>query len=353
MRYKNSVTYKEIVHQPELWFDTWQIFQNNGHRSLFRMLRHEYSRIIVTGAGSSYFAALTAVPLIRGRCSLDIVAVPTTDIVSNPAEWLLPNVPTAIISIARSGNSPESLAVIDLAAALLDKVFHVGIICNPDGLLTDKISSLGGKNIFLPAAANEEGFASTGSYTATVFALLLLFGIEQTLSDSLVSWLEKSEAMATVLMTTEFQRIVFLGSGSLFGAARESALKVTELSGGKIAAFYDSPLGFRHGPKAIIDNATVVCSFISTDGYTAKYDDDMLNEIVQADRAVKIIEFDAEKQIANDGLLAMQIVTFAQFLGLMLAEKFKLDPDNPSADGTINKVVQGVNIYPYKPQDTF
>ena len=74
MRYKNSVTYKEIVHQPELWFDTWQIFQNNGHRSLFRMLRHEYSRIIVTGAGSSYFAALTAVPLIRGRCSLDTVS---------------------------------------------------------------------------------------------------------------------------------------------------------------------------------------------------------------------------------------------------------------------------------------
>lgn len=347
MRYKSSVTYREICRQPDLWFDTWQLFQDNNYTSLFKMLRRDYSRIVITGAGSAYFAALTAAPLIRSRVGLDVVAIPTTDIVSNPSEWLVPDVPTAIISVARSGNSPESSAVIDLARSLLDKVYHIGIICNPDGALSEKIHSAGGENIFLPVGANEEGFASTGSYTATIFALLLLFGIDQTQSDSLDNWLDKSEAIASVLLTNSFQRIVFLGSGALYGAARESALKITELSGGKIAAFYDSSLAFRHGPKALIDRSTVVCSFISTDEYTAKYDRDMLNEIIQSDKASKILEFDAEKQIVNDGLLAMQLVTFSQFLGIMLADKFGLDPDNPS-DGTINKVVKGVNIYPYE-----
>lgn len=60
-----------------------------------------------------------------------------------------------------------------------------------------------------------------------------------------------------------WKRIVYLGSGGLQGAARESALKVLELTAGKLAAFYDSPTGFRHGPKSLVDDETLVVVFVS------------------------------------------------------------------------------------------
>ncbi len=81
-----------------------------------------------------------------------------------------------------------------------------------------------------------------------------------------------------------WKRIVYLGSGGLQGAARESALKVLELTAGKLAAFYDSPTGFRHGPKSLVDNETLVVVFVSSHPYTRQYDLDLLAELRRDNR---------------------------------------------------------------------
>ena len=57
---------------------------------------------------------------------------------------------------------------------------------------------------------------------------------------------------------TGVSRVVYLGSDVLKGVAQESALKVLELTAGKVVALHDSPMGFRHGPKSVTDDDTVI-----------------------------------------------------------------------------------------------
>lgn len=160
-----------------------------------------------------------------------------------------------------------------------------------------------------------------------------------------------------------WKRIVYLGSGGLQGAARESALKVLELTAGKLAAFYDSPTGFRHGPKSLVDNETLVVVFVSSHPYTRQYDLDLLAELRRDNQALRVIAIAAE---SNDVITAgphiilppsRHFIDVEQaFCFLMYAQTFALmqslhmgnTPDTPSASGTVNRVVQGVIIHPWQ-----
>ena len=62
-------------------------------------------------------------------------AIATTDIVANPETYLKKDVTTVLVSFARSGNSPESVATVDLAKALVDELYQVTITCAADGKL--------------------------------------------------------------------------------------------------------------------------------------------------------------------------------------------------------------------------
>src|SRR5690606_18712074 len=81
------------------------------------------------------------------------------------------------------------------------------------------------------------------------------------------------------LMKNDFSRLVYLGSGVFEGLSRESALKLLELSAGKVATLYDTTLGFRHGPKSYINKDTNIIVYLSNNPYTRKYDVDMLKEL--------------------------------------------------------------------------
>ena len=52
-----------------------------------------------------------------------------------------------------------------------------------------------------------------------------------------------------------------------------------ELNAGKIVTMFDTPLGFRHGPKSIIDNTTLTVLYLSDGEYQRQYELDLLKEM--------------------------------------------------------------------------
>ena len=52
--------------------------------------------------------------------------------------------------------------------------------------------------------------------------------------------------------------------------------------------FYDSPTGFRHGPKSLVDNETLVVVFVSSHPYTRQYDLDLLAELRRDNQALRV-----------------------------------------------------------------
>lgn len=152
------------------------------------------------------------------------------------------------------------------------------------------------------------------------------------------------------------ERIVFLGSGTLQGNAHEAALKCMELSAGKLIASHDSSLGFRHGPKFIVNEKTLVVVFRSNDSYTQKYDDDIVKELC-ADNVARVLVINASSnqnttlQLHTHSAALLDVyqgllgVMFAQVLAFSLSLEKGLSPDNPCPSGEVNRVVQGVIIH--------
>ena len=163
------------------------------------------------------------------------------------------------------------------------------------------------------------------------------------------------------LVDLDFSRVIYLGSGPFFGLAHEAQLKILELTAGQIATMYESPVGFRHGPKSLINQDTVVLVFGSADGYTKAYDLDLVREVA-GDGIVRrlVLLTDREEQLEGveqvvlitqeplgDSYRIFPYVVYAQLFALLTSLKVKNRPDTPSPTGTVNRVVQGVIIHPF------
>ncbi|MGC6769809.1 SIS domain-containing protein [Enterococcus sp. LJL51] len=371
-----EITTREIRQQPELWQETVAIYRKNeaAVSDFLAQIKQETNdkiRVIFTGAGTSQYVGDTLVPyLTRNGDSkkFSFESIGTTNIVAAPYDYLLPDEVTILVSFARSGNSPESLAAVTAANKIVKNIFHITITCAPDGQLA--AAAAGNERIqllLMPERSNDKGFAMTGSFTCMTLMGLLIFDL--TSLEQKVKYVEamsemgqeviQREAEIQALLKSDFQRLVYLGSGALAGLTRESQLKVLELTAGKIATVFDSSLGFRHGPKSFVNEHTLVFVFVNNDPYTRQYDLDILEE-VQGDKiAAEVIGIGqagetafsgtqftfTNKELLPDAYLALPDVMFAQTVALNSSIKVGNTPDTPSPTGTVNRVVQGVTIY--------
>lgn len=245
-------TEEEIRHQPRAWIrsltniDALHSALNNF---LEPLLRKENLRIILTGAGTSAFIGDIIAPWLASHTGKNFSAVPTTDLVTNPMDYLNPAHPLLLISFGRSGNSPESVAAVELANQFVPECYHLPITCNEAGALyQNAINSDNAFAVLMPAETHDRGFAMTSSITTMMASCLAVFAPETINSQTFRDVADRCQAILTslgdfsegVFGYAPWKRIVYLGSGGLQGAARESALKVLELTAGKLAAFYDS-----------------------------------------------------------------------------------------------------------------
>jgi tagatose-6-phosphate ketose/aldose isomerase len=323
------------------------------------------ARVILTGAGSSSYIGQCVAPLLNRTLAARVDAVPTTDIVCAPQLYLDPEQPLLLVSFGRSGNSPESLAAVELAESLVREVRHLLIVCNADGAL-GRVPAANAMTLLLPAETHDTGFAMTSSFSCMMYAVvaaLLPVGTMDGRIGAIAGATERvigeSLPLLHELALGRYDRVVYLGSGVLQGLAREASLKLGELTNGAVATCFDSPLGFRHGPKTFITGRTLVMVFVSNDELTRRYDLDLVDELRHDGCATRIVEVSARPRTASgaDGItvpamadavdldLLWPCVAIAQIHAFLRARAMGVAPDNPNPAGVVNRVVQGVRLY--------
>ena len=370
----DTYTAQEIYGQPQLWQHIYEQFKQQKealNHFYARFLSHAHGQIVLTGAGSSAFIGQSIAFIWQQTWRYPVQAVPTTDVVTHPAMVLTPENPLLLVSFARSGNSPESLHTVSLAEQLVRSVYHLLITCNDEGDLLRQ-SQLQYKYAWvLPPESNDRALAMTGSFTGMALAGALAGDVFQgKLQEEAI---EKMQQTAFQLFTQytplfqdiarkPFRRAVFLGSGPLLGIARESHLKLQELTDGQVMCQFDSFLGFRHGPRAVANTETLLVYLVSPNPYVRRYEIDLMREIAElhlglyrlAITPVTVNQEWVDAQVVlpvhlPEVLWGLVSVIPAQLLGLFTALQLGLSPDNPSKRGAISRVVQGVRLYAYQP----
>ncbi|HEW0256678.1 TPA: SIS domain-containing protein [Streptococcus pneumoniae] len=373
-----EITTREIYQQPDVWREAFEFYQAKREEIAAFLQeiadKHDYIKVILTGAGTSAYVGDTLLPYFKevyDERKWNFNAIATTDIVANPATYLKKDVATVLVSFARSGNSPESVATVDLAKSLVDELYQVTITCATDGKLALQAHG-DDRNLLLlqPAVSNDAGFAMTSSFTSMMLTALLVFDPTEftvkserfeVVSSLARKVLDKAEDVKE-LVDLDFNRVIYLGAGPFFGLAHEAQLKILELTAGQVATMYESPVGFRHGPKSLINDNTVVLVFGTTTDYTRKYDLDLVREVAgdQIARRVVLLSDQAfglenVKEVAlgcggvlNDIYRVFPYIVYAQLFALLTSLKVENKPDTPSPTGTVNRVVQGVIIHEYQ-----
>ena len=344
-----ATTRTEIFQQPALWETT-----------LARVREFDLSEfdeqvpVVITGAGTSAHAATaiaSAWPSAR--------AIATTDLLTDYEGGL--GASGILLSLARSGDSPESVGVVRRIQRLYPSVRHFAITCNSEG----RLANYPGVNVLtLDPKTNDQSLVMTSSFSNLVLAGLAIRHLSE-LTDALPRIIREAENLlaefddkARAIAERKYSRALILASSRLTGAAREAALKILEMTAGQIAALSETFLGLRHGPMSFLREDTLVLCFLSSSSDIRRYELDLLEEL-QAKKLGQVVVITPDimdfvplnqqmRAIAPDlpdSLRTPFEIAYAQLLGVHLSFKAGLDPDHPSPEGVINRVVQGVRLY--------
>jgi tagatose-6-phosphate ketose/aldose isomerase len=365
-------TAREIEGQPALWEKTWQkIEAESGAISAFLSeTLPKVQRIILTGAGTSAFIGLSLKGKYQKAFGKITEVIPTTDLVSNHEDFLIREIPTLMISFARSGNSPESVAAVMLADNQINECYHLFVTCDPKGKLALHKTHRKNHLFLLPGEANDKSLAMTGSYSSMLLAGLLIADINKireneqvvnTLSEMSRRFISGKFCTIRQIAEVDFDRAVFLGSGPLYGVAKESHLKVQELTDGKVICKHETFLGFRHGPKAVTNNKALIIYLLSNNSHVRKYETDLIHSMAKGQHALMeagvsetrfnelpldhFLYFSDDKIALSDEYFCVACILPAQLLGFFKSWNLGLSPDAPSTSGAISRVVEGVKIY--------
>jgi tagatose-6-phosphate ketose/aldose isomerase len=373
-------TPREIAQQPVTWRDTFRVC-TRMHGALDDLLSSagihrrrgdgDSPCVVLSGAGTSAYAGACVESLFRKNWECETRVLPSTDLVSHDHDLLVPGRKYFFISFSRSGMSPESVAIVGRLAKDFPSARHLVVTCNADGLMAHEFA----KHprvlcLVLDDAVNDRALAMTSSFSNMVVAAQYVASLREPaaygeileeMSESAERFLEKAASAAERQAGSQCARVCFLGSGALNGVARESALKVLEMTAGRVPTVAESFLGIRHGPLAFIDRETLVVAYLSAERRRRGYELDLLEELRKKKLAQSIVAVsrndDAPTRALVDDLLTLDTdeladdfrppvdVGLGQLLGLFLSIREGLLPDAPSASGAISRVVSGVRIH--------
>jgi D-galactosamine 6-phosphate deaminase/isomerase len=371
---------REIAQQPVTWRDTFRVC-TKMHGALEELLssagiaeRREDADpplVVFTGAGTSAYVGTCVEALFRKKWECETRALPSTDLVSHERDFLTRGRKYFFVSFSRSGMSPEGVAVVGRLARDFPLARHLVVTCNAEGLLAHEFA----KHprvlcLVLDDAVNDRALAMTSSFSNMIVAAQYVasmhdpaaYGeIVEEMSESAEKYFERSAVLAEQLAAGGSTRVCFLGSGALHGVARESALKVLEMTAGRVPTVAESFLGIRHGPLAFIDRETLVVGYLSGDKRRRAFELDLLDELRRKKLAQSIVVVsrgdDEKARALADHSVVLHAddlpddyrppldVAFGQLLGLFLSIRAGLLPDAPSANGAISRVVSGVRIH--------
>ena len=370
----------EISQQPDTW---WRTFENlsqlapqlEGFLRGAGIFNDAQSRpsVFLIGAGTSDYIGRTIAPLLRSRWQCEVCAVASTDLLTCLDDYLVEGKSYVWISFSRSGDSSEGVSVLEAALMQRPEIQHIIVSCNREGRMARIVSERSNIcQVILDDEVNDRGLAMTSSFSNMVVAGQCLAHVQdlsaygvtlKALIAAAREFLPVASEFAERAVTDGFTKLCFLGTGALHGVAVESALKVLELTAGKISTFSETFLGVRHGPLSAIDGETLVVGFVSGDRKRRSYELDLLEEIRAKKLAKGIVMIapgispDDQQRLAKIGvILPLELaesdcyrppvdVFIGQLFGLFASIKLGLKPDAPSPGGAISRVVSKVRIY--------
>jgi tagatose-6-phosphate ketose/aldose isomerase len=380
-------TSHEIYQQPETWRSTYARCVEKAPE-LKRFLeksgiarRDQLAPVVfLVGAGTSDYVGRALTHLLRARWQCDAWAVPSTDLLTNMESLITPGREYLWIAFSRSGDSPEGVAVLEKALAAHPRIRHLVITCNANGKMAQICSSHPERALalILDPAVNDRGLAMTSSFTNMLVAGQCLAHLSDAksagareekygeilagMSEVGSRFLDSASACAAEIAVMGCTRACFVGSGVLAAVANESALKLLELTAGRVQTLSESVLGLRHGPMSALDENTLLVAFLSSNETRRYYEIDLLKEIREK-RLGKVtvvvtpqpyeglnaladfvISLDVPKALTDEYRAPVDII-LAQLLGLFFSLNAGLQPDRPSPNGVITRVVSHVNIY--------
>ena len=364
-------TYREIRQQPRVWRKAYDIIRARKAeiQSFLDANLDEDFTIVLTGAGTSAYIGDALEPALS-RIRRGFRAIATTDIITDPGLYFDQDSKILLVSFARSGNSPESVGAVKAVEKTAGKVVHVFITCNENG----ELAKMKGSNILtilLPPETNDVSLAMTSSYSTMLLVCSMIARIDHIedekesidiLAEKVEAAMDRYEAAIRDIADRPFTRAIFLGSGPLKGVAEESRLKLQELTDGAVMCAYDSFLGFRHGPKALVNPNSLLVYLLSSKPDVQRYELDLIRQIksnnkvtasivvcqqkpaLEADCYDLCVEIGLPESVA-DYYACVSYIFVGQMMGFFKSIATGLCPDSPSVSGNISRVVEGVTLY--------
>ncbi|WP_372799964.1 SIS domain-containing protein [Paracoccus seriniphilus] len=349
-----TATWAEIHAQPDIWAAWADSLATQSREIRDWIAARGIDTVWLVGAGTSAFIGGI---IAAGRSDLRFEDRASTDIVSCPQDCLTASGRILVVQFGRSGSSSESIGVMELLDKHRPDIDRLHITCNPDGALATRPAPGPGQMrvLTLPEATHDRGFAMTSSFTTMLLsALACLTDFDPALLPRLA---EEGRGLIGSLAgdtcAPRPERAVFLGSGALRSMARESALKVLELTAGRTVTQWDSPLGYRHGPKAAVNGQTEVYVSLHPDPQTARYDLDVAEEIRSQFPHVRVTTIGRGGDIAVTGtgdarVDAVLHVLPAQIRAAQWSAELGLPVDDPFQGRNLSRVVSGVTLYDWQ-----
>lgn len=371
-------TPREIAQQPATWRATCEALSSQRER-IGEFLRSAgvgsagpAPTVLLVGAGTSHYIGSAIAAALQRAWRCRVLAVASTDLITNPDDWVLPDQPQLWISFSRSGESAEGVAVLELARERYPAVRHLVVTCNKQGRMLHASGSEASLcSVVLDDAVHDRGLAMTSSFSNMVIAghwlaqlgeLRAFEHVVQQLASMGASFLPRASELASRLAAANHTKVCFLGSGPLKAVAEESALKVLELTAGRVHTMAESFLGVRHGPLSGLDQHTLLVGLVCGNERVMRYEADLLREvrdknlaaatvaIVPRDRpgqdvlADHTLSVEAPSRFLDDHRVPVDVM-FAQLLALFLSIRLGLKPDQPSPNGAISRVVRQITIH--------
>ena len=373
-------TAQEIYQQPATWAKTIAQIKNEKEalkKFMEPVLSDPDCDIVFTGAGTSEYVGNALYSYVNCYTGYHAKSYASTDLVETPENYLSRNKKTLLVNFGRSGNSPESVGSVQVADEVCkENVYHLFITCNKDGALAKAAATRDNAyDINLTPETHDQSFAMTSSFSNMMLAALLCFRLDDI--DEVAKEMESVIAQGQKFVDegykvcedlvsdfAEFNRIVYLGANTLKGIAQESQLKICELTAGTVTTTFDSPMGFRHGPKSVINDECLTVVYLSDDEYQRQYEYDIIKEMSGQRKKNRLVAVSSHADAEIEGLvdtfinfdldapkdnifLGFDYILVAQVIALFKSLSYKITPDNPCPTGEVNRVVKGVTIYPY------
>jgi tagatose-6-phosphate ketose/aldose isomerase len=363
-------TLREILQQPATWPKTASQLASLSGELL--PLVGGVKNLVLTGSGSSEYAGECVRGPLQNSLSIPVQTVGGGTLLTHGGKAIGPGRPGLLLSLGRSGDSPESVGAVSVILASEPEINHLVVTCNAEGGLANAFRDEPRvKVILLAEQTNDCSLVMTSSFTNMVLAAAFLGMLHS--PDKYIKLVEDLSRKAEELLKTQidtlatmaqlnFARVVFLASGAGLGAARESALKMLEMTAGRVWATSESYLGLRHGPMSAVHPDTLVVCFLSSDPLVRAYECDLIRELndkqlgmaklifgdsIPGDLALAqdvVIECNGMRELGDDNAPVLDVI-LGQLLAFFRCLKEGLKPDSPSAGGVISRVVQEFRLH--------